>query len=165
MRARTNEWPLSTLSGRSDFGALRTEGPEHNLAVMLRPTVWMAFAAPLLIVGSASATLPPPAPNAWARIAWQCPGRERSFIEIEQLAQGSSGYQTIVTRLVIAGRKIDPAKVTGLLEMTARRNYLRLVGGYCDSGGELVGIEELANGPKKAEAGWRAFEIPYPPSR
>ena len=150
----------------SAFDPLRTLTREHNLARMVRSTVLIAFAAPLLAVASASATVPPPAPNAWTTVAWECPGRERSFIEIEQLAQGDSGYKTKVARVVIAGRKIDPATVSGLSAMTARRNYLRIVGGYCEGAGELIGIEELvASGPKASEAGWRAFQIPYAPSR
>ena len=150
----------------SAFDPLRTLRHEHNLAGMVRPTVLIAFAATLLVVASASAHVPPPAPKAWTTVTWECPGRPRSFIEIEQLAQGDLGYQTKVTRLVIAGRKIDPASVAGLSEMTARRNYLRIVGGYCEGRGELIGIEELvASGPKSSEAGWRAFRIPYAPSR
>lgn len=96
-------------------------------------------------------------------MAWECPDRQRSFVEIEQVAQGSSGYQTKVVGLVISGRKINPSTIEGLEEMAARRNFLRPVGGYCQSGGETIGIEELANGPKEAEAGWRGFYIPYKP--
>ena len=104
---------------------------------------------------------PPPAPLSWVRIAWQCPGRQRSSLEIEQLAQGSSGYQTKVVGLVISGRKINPTTVAGLKDIIARRNFLRPVGGYCEGIGELIGIEEMANGPKSGEAGWRSFHIPY----
>ena len=125
----------------------------------------LAFAALAAVASFATATVPPPAPSNWTRIAWECPGRERSFIEIEQLAQGSSGYQTKVVELVISGQKIDPATVAGLGELVARRNHLRPVTGYCDTGGEMFGIEELASGPKKSEAGWRAFHVPYAPRR
>ena len=123
----------------------------------------LPFAALATVASSAIATAPPPAPKHWTRIAWECPGRERSFIEIEQLAQGSSGYQTRVVGLVISGRKVNPATIAGLEELVARRNYLRPVGGYCERAGEMIGIEELANGPKASEAGWRAFHIPYAP--
>ena len=142
---------------------LRTLGIRHSLAPMVRSGVLIAYAALLNVATSATATTLPPAPNKWTRIAWECPGQQRSFIEIEQLAQGSSGYQTKVVALVISGRKIDPATVAGLEELAARRNYLRPVGGYCEKGGEVIGIEELANGPKKAEAGWRRFHIRYTP--
>jgi len=27
----------------------------------------------------------------------------------------------------------------------------------------MIGIEELASGPKEAEAGWRSFYVPYVP--
>ena len=63
--------------------------------------------------------------------------------------------------LTIAGRKIDPATVRGLDELLTRRNYLRPVGGYCSYLGENFAIEELASGPKAAEAGWRSFYIAY----
>ena len=131
---------------------------------MVRSVVLIAFGAIVSFSSSALATPPPPpAPRNWTKIGWQCPGQERSFIEIEQVAQGSSGYQTRVVGLVISGRKIEPAKVAGLEEMAARRNYLRPVSGYCDTGGEMIDIEELASGAKKAEAGWRSFRIPYAP--
>ena len=94
-------------------------------------------------------------------MGWECPGRQRSFVEIEQVAQGSSGYQTKVVSLVISGRKIGPATVAGLENIVSRRNFLRPVGGYCEGGGEMIGIEELASGPKEAEAGWRSFYVPY----
>ena len=129
---------------------------------MIRLALLVAFGAIVGVASSGRATPPPPpAPHKWTKIGWECPGQERSFIEIEQLAQGSSGYQTRVVGLVISGRKIDPATVAGLEELMARRNYLRPVGGYCDRGGETFGIEELANGPKKAEAGWRRFDVRY----
>lgn len=98
-------------------------------------------------------------------MAWECPGRQRSSVEIEQIAQGSSGYQTKVVGLVISGRKINPATIAELEQIVSRRNFLRPAGGYCQGGGEMIGIEELANGPKAAEAGWRSFYVPYgPPS-
>lgn len=129
---------------------------------MARSFTLSALAALATLASSAMATPPaPPAPHTWVRMAWECPGRERSFIEIEQVAQGSVGYQTKVVGLVISGRKINPATIAGLGEVLARRNFLRPAGGYCERGGETIGIEELANGPKKAEAGWRRFHIPY----
>ena len=149
----------------SEFDPLRTLATEHSLAPMARPVVLTALAALVSVASSVAATVPPPAPNKWTRIAWECPGQQRSFIEIEQLAQGSSGYQTKVVALVISGRKINPATVAGLEDLAARRNYLRPVGGYCDRDGEMIGIEEMASGPKKAEDGWRAFRIPYAPRR
>ena len=145
----------------SAFDPLRTLATDRSLERMVR--LALAFSALVTVASSAIATVPPPAPSQWTRIAWECPGRERSFIEIEQLAQGSSGYETKVVGLVISGQKINPATVAGLAELVARRNYLRPVGGYCDTGGEMIGIEELASGPKKSEAGWRAFHIPYAP--
>jgi len=97
----------------------------------------------------------------WDRGAWECPHRRRSSIEIEILAQGERGYGLRVTELKVDGHKIDPTKVAGLQEILARRNYLRIAGGYCERTGETIGIEELANGPKKDEAGWRRLYIPY----
>jgi hypothetical protein len=144
----------------SALDPLRTLRHEHNLARTGRPNILIAFPAPLLVVASASASVPPPAANTWSTIAWEGPGRERSLFEIEQRA-GPSGYQIKVSRLVIAGRKIEPARVSGLLEMTPSRNYLRLVGGYCDAGDELIGIEDFATSAPK----WRYFQIPYAPSR
>lgn len=143
---------------------LRTFATLHNVARMVRSVVLIGFGAMISIASSASATPPPPpAPHNWTKIGWECPGQKRSFIEIEQLGQGSSGYQTKVVGLVISGRKVDPATVAGLKELVERRNYLRPVGGYCDGNAEMIGIEELASGPKKAEAGWRSLRIPYAP--
>jgi hypothetical protein len=53
------------------------------------------------------------------------------------------------------------ATVAGLPEMVARRNFLRPVGGYCETSGESFGVEELASGAKKKEAAWRAFRFAY----
>jgi hypothetical protein len=96
------------------------------------------------------------------RVGWQCPGHERSFVEIEQEAQESSGSLSKIVGLTIAGRTIDPATVEGLVELLARRNYLRLVGGYCDHLGEIFAVEEPANGGK-ADAGRRNFYVGYSP--
>lgn len=128
---------------------------------MIRPLALAAFAA---LAGTApvSATPPPPpAPHWWVKTAWECPGQRRSFIEIEQIAEGETGYRTKVVGLVIAGRTIDPASVVGLAELAARRNNLRIAGGFCDRGGESFGIEELASGRKASESGWRNFRVPY----
>jgi hypothetical protein len=140
---------------------LPTFATERSLRRVTRSA--LPFAALVTVASSAIATTPPPAPKSWTRIAWECPGQERSFIEIEQFAQGSSGYQTKVLGLVISGRKVNSATVAGLHELIARRNFLRPVGGYCERAGESIGIEELGNGPKRSEAGWRDFRIPYPP--
>jgi hypothetical protein len=97
------------------------------------------------------------------RVGWQCPGRERSFVEIEQEAQGSSGYSSRVVGLTIAGRVIDPATVVGLDELLKRRNYLRLVGGYCDHLGETFAIKTFASGGKADNAGRQNFYVGYLP--
>ena len=62
---------------------------------------------------------------------------------------------------MISGRQIDPTTVTGLKEFEASRNFLRIAGGYCESGGERIGLEELANVPQTIENGWRGFYVPY----
>ena len=66
--------------------------------------------------------------------------------------------------LTIAGRKIDPATVEGLNELANRRNYLRVVGGFCNYLAEDFAIDEFASGPKAAEAGRRGFSVAYPKS-
>ena len=76
-------------------------------------------------------------------------------------AGGNSGYRLSVIELRIDGRRIDPSTVEGLPELLARGNYLRLYGGYCDRSGENLDIEELANGPKRDEAGHRVFQFRY----
>jgi hypothetical protein len=129
---------------------------------MIRPAALIALTALANVASSARATPPPPpAPHTWVRIGWECPNHQRSFLEVEQLAQGDLGYKTRVVALVISGRSMDPATMPGFQEMAARRNFLRLVGGYCERSGETIAIEELANGPKSAEAGWRNFYIAY----
>lgn len=132
---------------------------------MLRFASLLASLACLGLAPEAKAIPPaPPAPHTWARISWQCPGHQRSSIEIEQLAQGESGYRTSIVALSIAGREIDPVTVVGLADVLARRNFLRPAGGYCERTGEVIGIEELASGPKKDQAGWRRFYVPYGPT-
>lgn len=142
---------------------LRTLATGRSLPRMARSA--LQFAALAIVASSSIASVPPPAPNSWTRIAWQCPSQERSSIEIEQLAQGDTGYQTRVIAVVISGRKVSPATIAGLEELVGRRNFLRPVGGYCDQSGEVIGIEEKASGLKASEAGWRAFRIPYTPLR
>jgi hypothetical protein len=62
---------------------------------------------------------------------------------------------------MLNGRKIDPASVPELAQILERRNFLRIAGGYCERSGEVIGIEELATGPKAREAGWRRIFVPY----
>src|ERR1044071_5884221 len=106
---------------------------------MVRSAVLVASIALVTAASSAAATPPPPppAPHTWVRMAWECPGQRRSFVEIEQLAQGSSGYQTKVIGLVISGRRVNPATIAGLDEIVTRRNFLRPGGGYCGNDGEM----------------------------
>ena len=129
------------------------------MRVKLRATILLASL--VLSTAAPSTPPPPPAPLTWSRSAWQCPGKERSAIEIESLAEGESGYRLRVTELKINGRDMDPATVPELAPILARRNFLRLAGGYCERSGEVIGIEELANGPKSGEAGWRRIYVPY----
>jgi len=129
---------------------------------MIRSSALIALIALANVASLAEATPPPPpAPHTWVRMSWECPNHQRSFLELEQLAEGDLGYKTKVVALVISGRSVNPVTVPGLEEMAARRNFLRLVGGYCEKSGETIAVEERANGPKSAEAGWRNFYIPY----
>ena len=128
---------------------------------MFRPIV--SAAVLLGMCATANATPPPPpAPVQWKRLAWECPARKRSSIEVEVSAQGDSGYQLVVTELQIDGRRVDPSSVDGLQEILARRNFLRIASSYCDHTGETIGIEELASGPKANEIGWTSLRIAYP---
>jgi hypothetical protein len=130
---------------------------------MLKPAATLQLLVMVLLAHGAAIAMPPPppAPLKWTRLAWVCPGRERSSIEFEILAQGDSGYRLRVTELQINGLQVDPATVEGLQSIVARRNYVRLAGGYCERTGELIGVEEMASGADAHESGWRSLFVPY----